>query len=311
MQGLVDQRSSISTFAARGKAARTTVLRQLLQKRLAPAALAFAVHAEAEVGERVNAARLSQLIAVASRHARRQTALAPTTEELSLARAAEMDVNIAHWSELDALRALLVLSHPQAESDGYVDILEHCFRFADESEMCALYRSLPLLPNEGRFTPRACEGCRSNMPSLFEAVACDSQLPAMHFDDVAWLQMIMKAIFINAPLWRIQELDERLSPELTRMALDYADERRSAKRPIPPQLWLCLGTFGGERALHALRDELRGKDLRSRRAALLALARADQLDKAHHWLGAWLGELEPTLAQARAGDHSQQTFRLL
>jgi HEAT repeat protein len=95
------------------------------------------------------------------------------------------------------------------------------------------------------------------------------------------------------------------------MALDFADERRSAKRPIPPQLWLCLGSFGEERAINALRVELRNGDLRARRAALLALARADQLEKAHHWLGAWLGALEPTLAQARAGEFTQQSFATL
>lgn len=219
-----------------------------------------------------------------------------------------MAADVSHWNTLDALRALLVLSHQNLEDHSFVDALEQCFRYADEGELCALYRTLPLLPLGTRFVWRASEGCRSNMRSVFESVACDSQFPATHFDDVAWRQLIMKAIFVNAPLWRVHGLDARLSPELTRMALDFVDERRSAHRPIPPQLWLCLGPYGEERALNALRIELRRDDLRSRRAALLALARAGHLHRVHHWLGAWLGDLEPTLAQAEAGAFAQDSF---
>jgi hypothetical protein len=43
----------------------------------------------------------------------------------------------------------------------------------------------------------------------------------------------------------VHGLDERLSGELARMALDLADERRSAGRPVNPLLWLCLGAHGG------------------------------------------------------------------
>ncbi|MBB6093480.1 hypothetical protein HNQ60_002361 [Povalibacter uvarum] len=288
--------------------ARFTILRQLLQDRLAADASDFVARAVSEIGAGIDATRFSQLIAVASRHSRRRVAFEPTPDELALAAAAQMDINIPYWNQLEALRVLLVLAHRDLDRDAFVEALEQCFRYADEGELCALYRALPLLPDGARFAWRAGEGCRSNMRSVFEAVACDSQFPAAHFDDVAWHQLIMKAVFLNAPLWRVHGLDARLSPELARMALDFVDERRSAGRPVPPQLWLCLGTHGEERALNALRTELRRGDLRGRRAALLALARAGQLPKVHQWLGGWLGDLEPTLAQAHHGDVTQAAF---
>lgn len=288
--------------------ARQALLRRLLQSRLSAEGIEFSAAAVQEIGGCVTPTRFSQLIAVASRHALRRIALVPSREELHAARAAAMDVNIARWTVLDALRAFLVLSHGKLDRDSFVEALEQAFRYADEGELCALYRTLPLLPLGARFAWRASEGCRSNMRSVFEAVACDSQYPAAHFDDVAWRQLIMKAIFVNAPLWRVHGLDSRLSPELARMALDFVDERRSAHRPIPPQLWLCLGPHGEERALNALRVELQRGDLRGRRAALLALARAGQLLRVHQWQGAWLGDLEPTLAQAQAGAFTQASF---
>ena len=71
------------------------------------------------------------------------------------------------------------------------------------------------------------------------------------------------------------------------MALDLADERRSAGRAIPPELWLCLGTHGGERALAALENELAGGGSTAeagaarleRRAAALGLARAGRRER--------------------------------
>lgn len=289
--------------------ARFTVLRQLLQAHVDADAIDFVARAIGEIRGGADATRFSQLIAVASRHARRRIALDPTSDELTLAGSVDMDVNVAHWNQLDTLRVLLVLAHPDLTQQSFVEALEQCFRYADEGELCALYRALPLLPDGARFAWRAGEGCRSNMRSVFEAVACDSQFPVAHFDAVAWHQLIMKVVFTNAPLWRVRGLDTRLSPELARMALDFVDERRSAGRPVPPQLWLCLGAHADERALNALRTELRRGELRGRRAALLALARAGQLPRVHQWLGGWLGDLEPTLAQAHHGDITQLAFR--
>ena len=71
---------------------------------------------------------------------------------------------------------------------------------------------------------------------------------------------------------RVVGLDGRLSPELACMALDLADERRSASRDIPPELWLCLGEYGGERGVAALVEELASAGPLGRRAAVLGLA---------------------------------------
>jgi hypothetical protein len=114
--------------------------------------------------------------------------------------------------------------------------MESAFRFADEGELCALYRSLAHFPDAGRFTQRAREGCRTNMRSVFEAAACDTPYPFLWFDEPSFNQCVLKAIFIGVPVARIFGLERRLNPELSRMALDFAAERRSAGRPVPEDL---------------------------------------------------------------------------
>ena len=91
-------------------------------------------------------------------------------------------------------------------------------------------------------------------------------------------QCVVKAIFVGAPVWRIVGLDRRLTPELARMALDLADERRSAGRPVPAELWLALGRHGGERGVASLLKEVdpANPERLGRRAAALGLARAGE-----------------------------------
>jgi hypothetical protein len=251
------------------------------------------------------------LLALASRHARAGVPLAPAPHDVPPLSTHAVSWDPTRWGLLDSLRIDLLLAWPDQCDDAFLVAFEHCFQYADLGESCALYRALPLLPHGERFIWRAGEGCRSNVRALFEAVACDSPYPARHFDPTAWQQLVIKAVFVDAPLWRVQGLDARLSPELARMALDLADERRSAGRSVPPQLWCCLGPYAGERGLRSLRDELTQGDPVQQRGALVALARAGELTGDGCWPDAALGTHATFIEQARAEGFAHHTYRLL
>ncbi|MFS8974116.1 EboA domain-containing protein [Cupriavidus necator] len=287
-------------------------LSDLIGPRLSRDANAFRLSASGEVSQGASMQRLGQLLALASRHVRTGVALDLSPEELRALSTGVPGWDPSHWSLLESLRVALLLASPDMEGDAFAIALEHCFRFADHGESCALYRALALLPGGERFVWRAGEGCRSNMRSVFEAIACDSPYPAKHFSDVAWHQLVIKAVFIDVPLWRIDGIDRRLSPELARMALDLADERRSAGRKVPPQLWLCLGPYGGERGLQALRKELAEGDAQGQRGALLAIARAgDALSGERQWLRTALDTHARFVEQARQLRFTQHALRFL
>ena len=63
-------------------------------------------------------------------------------------------------------------------------------------------------------------------------------------DDTNHLSLITyhfsKALFIGVPIARIVGLRRRLNPDLSRMARDYASERRAAGRTVPADLSLAL-----------------------------------------------------------------------
>ncbi len=236
---------------------------------------------------------LMRALPMASRYAKR-TPLGATEAERAAMQDALPGLEIGRWTELEALRVALLGALPNQDGDGFARNYEEAFRYADDGEQRALFRALPLLPGPERFAWRAGEGCRTNIVPVFESVATDSPYPVEHFDSVAWNQMCIKAIFIAAPLHRIHGLDSRLNPELARMALDLVEERRSAGRPIQPELWLCLGTHEPERALPALEQELAQGDPAGRRAAVLALARAGQVSDCARFVS----DTDPAVASA-------------
>lgn len=282
---------------------------EVLATRLNPAAQAFLTHALMEIRNGSSFDRLAQILSLASRHVRSNIALSLDIAEKQVLNELT-DCDFERWTLLEALRVALLLATPDIDGEEFGQLFEHCFRFADHGEACALYRSLPLLPHGERFVARAQEGCRSNMRTIFEAVACDSPYPAAYFDDVSWRQLVIKAVFIDAPLWRVHGLDGRLSAELARMALDLADERHSAGRVVPPQLWLCLGHHASERGLRALRQALIESDEAGQRGALLGLARAGALSRDSGWQRTAWDRHAGFVERARAAGFAQHTLQL-
>ncbi len=81
---------------------------------------------------------------------------------------------------------------------------------------------------------------RTNIVDVFDAVAIHNPIAPCLLDEVGWHQLVLKALFLGRPLFRIHDLDARRTPDLARAALDYARERWAAGRPISPELWRLL-----------------------------------------------------------------------
>ena len=127
--------------------------------------------------------------------------------------------------------------------------VEHPFSLArslyvggDNRERAAVLRALPLLPEPLGFLSVATEGCRSNVHSVFEAIACENAYPARWFPERAFRQMVLEAIITGIPIVRIDGLGSRTSEELRRMARDHATERIAAGRCVPDDVHRLLAT---------------------------------------------------------------------
>jgi hypothetical protein len=247
-------------------------VQQLLAARLDPKAADFVRTTQQEIQANIVDKRFTVLISLASRYIPRST-LSPSDAELALAEQLLPGWNPASWSMLEAVRVSFILANKDVAAADFAGRFSQWFTYADEGEQCAYYRAIPLLPEPQRFVWRAAEGCRTNMRSIFMSVACDSPFPVKHFDEVAWNQLVVKALFTETPLWRVYGLDSRLSDTLAVMVLDYMDERRSAGRSIPIDAWLCLGKYQDSRVDAAIAAALAG-DSQQACAAILTLARA-------------------------------------
>jgi hypothetical protein len=175
------------------------------------------------------------------------------------------------WDVSDGAR-ILVLSGLPAGTKPFAGRFRALCRTADVAELVTLYRGLPLYPEPAALEEQVGEGLRSNMRVVFEAIAHRNPYPKAHFDDHRWNHMVLKALFIGSPLAPIQGLDERANPQLARIMCDFAHERWAAGRPVPFEIWRCVGPFAEGQALEDLARVLSSGEARERRAAALALA---------------------------------------
>lgn len=149
--------------------------------------------------------------------------------------------------ELDQIaRARLLLSIAHRGKETFLSLLEKLFESSDMREGETLYKSLAILPWPESLTGRASEGVRSNITTYFRAVAHHNPYPAQWLDQNAWNQMVLKALFMGEPLYRIVGLDQRRNTELATMCLDLAEERWAAGRDLSPEIWRLLVAWEGD-----------------------------------------------------------------
>jgi hypothetical protein len=143
----------------------------------------------------------------------------------------------AQWTLLDLYRCrLLADALNQVSPDEHLGVVRSLLYKGGIGEQRSLLRGLILLPEPAAFLQVAIEACRSNVLDVFIAMACENRYPAYFFPDLNFNQMVMKAMFNGVVLSRIAGLARRRTPELVRMAADYAAERRAARRSIPSDI---------------------------------------------------------------------------
>jgi hypothetical protein len=155
------------------------------------------------------------------------------------------DLRLDRWTAEDAARAVLLLARAERSGgDDFLAAATACYEQADAREQQSWLRAVGVLPEPGRFLPLVIDACRSSVLPVFEAVACENPYPAHYFPERNFNQLVLKALFNGVALARVVGLARRLNPELARMAIDYAAERRAAGRSIPDDIALVTPDAG-------------------------------------------------------------------
>lgn len=205
-----------------------------------------------------------------------------THEQLGKAEELRKGLQPHYWNLLQCARTYLLLMLPHADAESYEANITKLYETADIEEQVTLYSTLALLPYPEIMAKRATEGIRTNITDVFDAIALNNSYPADFLDQSSWNQMLLKAVFMQRPLYRIYGADDRANRELARMLVDFAHERWAAKRKVLPELWRFVGPFLNRTYLTDIEKIIKGDPL-EKEAGLLACADST-LPEAHQML---------------------------
>lgn len=174
------------------------------------------------------------------------------------------------WNELQTARIYLFLHFPAPDAAHFIQTLDKIFDTADMHEQEALYAALPLFPYPEELRLRAAEGLRTNITSVFDAIALNNPYPAKNLSEEAWNQMVLKSIFLQRPQYKIVGADERANEALAKILIDFAHERWAAGRQVMPELWRFVGPFLTEQLLKDIQKAIDSGQTLEKEAVLLA-----------------------------------------
>ncbi len=192
-----------------------------------------------------------------------------SSEELTKANELAEDFRPDSWNQLQTARVFLMLNFPITDASKWLKTFHKIFETADMYEQEALYAALPIMPFQSDMLDRAMEGLRTNISTVFDAVALNNPYPAKYFDERAWNQMVLKAVFMQRPLFQIQQADQRANPKLSDILVDFAHERWAAGRSVMPELWRYVGPFLKEKNISDIQKVLQSGDPLQEKAGLL------------------------------------------
>ena len=173
------------------------------------------------------------------------------------------------WTLDRVVRVLLLSNVQNTNKEDYCQTIETLFETAEINEAVALYSALPLLQYPEKWLFRATEAVRSNMGTVFDAIAFHNPYPAKYFSEAAWNQLVLKCIFNDKPIHLIEGLDKRTNQNLANMLSDFAHERWAAHRTIPPQVWRLVSKFITPTILEDISKLFDSENIQNQKAAAL------------------------------------------
>lgn len=183
--------------------------------------------------------------------------------------------SVSLWTIDRLVRCWWLLQLPVDDKMKYSKHVESLFLSAEMNEQVALYGSLPLLAYPEAFRKRASEGLRTNIRSVFEAIALDNPYPSEYFDEHAWNQMVLKAFFMDVSVNRILGMDQRANATLAHILSDYAHERWAAGRTVNALLWRPVSKFIDENILTDMEKLFQSEKEEDVKAAMLACSQSN------------------------------------
>jgi hypothetical protein len=173
-------------------------------------------------------------------------------------------------------RYALIYKLKEWGAEEYIETVKRMLLTLEHREAEHFYRMLPFLPHNNHFVEQAEEILRTNSTDIFIAFSQNSPWPKENFDEKAWNRMILKSIFLNCSLLNVVGLQEKNNEELYESLLQYAKERKAAKRVIPHDLWVLLFPLLKENEINFITDYFKSCERDEKEIIIKALAKYGQ-----------------------------------
>jgi len=144
---------------------------------------------------------------------------------------------------LEIARIYLLIRALESDMAYFSAKVANLIQVADTSELATFLKYLILLPNAEDYRQVGVEALRTNIGTIFEAIALNNPYPSEYFNDQQWNQMYLKAAFMQLNLAEILDVEKRANSDLARIISDYAHERWAASRSIDPMFWRPVTGF--------------------------------------------------------------------
>ena len=96
-------------------------------------------------------------------------------------------------------------------------------------------------------------------------------------------RVVLKAVFMERPIYKIYNIETRKNAKLALIFLDYAQERWSAHRKVTPELWRFVSGYADATFLKDMQKIILGSDKLERTAATKALIESE-FEEGIEWL---------------------------
>lgn len=216
-----------------------------------------------------------------SRHFDKRGLVEVSDEQLAALREKVPGFSVKGWDQFRLARVILLLTLGKQDKATFLETIAALLNTADLREQAAIYAAFPLLPHQEDLVEAAVDGLRSNIIDIFDSIALQNPFPAAHFTTEAWNQMVLKAIFISRPIYKIVGIESRGNAELSASVSYLAHERWAASRKLTPEAWRNCADHVTDEIVADLEHLLNEGDPVDHEAAALVIVR-DGSDRVRH-----------------------------
>ena len=210
-----------------------------------------------------------------------------TLEQIKNFHRINSEFTIENWTLDQLCRLSLLMNYTLLNLQNLTKLIS----VADTQEQITIYKSIFYLENANQYTPLVVDGLRTNIIDIFDAITLKNLYPSKYFSQDQWNQMVLKAIFMERPIYQIKGIDLRKNEKMAHILFDYARERWAASRLVTPELWRMIRGYLTKKQYLEMKKQM-GEFIKPHQESMLKLIQESNFYNPQQWVNTQSVQLE-------------------